>query len=159
MKKISIVAAVIASFTLVGCSDDTTTNKNKQARKAEDAANSINFSENAEIENIKKRLELTSKPGMLGYITLTNRVGQIVLYAPVKGKVTSGSKRLTKPWVDGCTNGNNVPCGDYPEGPSDEGTYGSSNPYIYFWTVQGQYIQTDKPLRLKEPAIVDLTIN
>ena len=47
------------------------------------------------------------------------------------------------------------------DAPSDEGTYGSSNPYVYFWTPGGQYIQTsmeyvysDKPFRLSEEPIM-----
>lgn len=46
----------------------------------------------------------------------------------------------------------------------DEGTYGSSNPYIFFWTVDGQYIQwsgkylySDKPFRIEDPTIVILS--
>ena len=45
--------------------------------------------------------------------------------------------------------------------PSDEGTYGHSGEYVFFWTPAGQYIQwngkylySDKPFRLtthKEP--------
>lgn len=157
----------LASLLMAGSCDVQSTQSNKQseAQKAEVAANSINFAGgNAEIDNIKRRLELTSDPALMGYITLFNDMGQPILYATVKGKVTSGSKRLTPPiqqW--------NVDKGEWggtemADAPSDEGTWGSSNPYIFFWTTDGQYIQwsgnylySDKPMRLADTPMVVLT--
>lgn len=122
--------------------------REQQALKAREAANSLTFTENAEIENIQSRLKLTSSPGTLGYVLLINESGQPITYVAVKGKITSSSKRLTNPEF----------------GPSDEGTYGSSDPYIYFWSTSGQYYQwngkylySDKPFRLRiEPLVVDI---
>ena len=132
-------------------------NKQLQSRKAEDAANSIHFDENAEIDNIKKRLELTSQPGLLGYVVLLNQTGQPVMYTTVKGKITSGGKRLTSAYQPNYSTYT-------PSAPSDEGTYGTSGEYVYFWTQNGQYIQwngtylySDKPIRLSvEPLVVDI---
>lgn len=80
MKRLSLVLATV--FALVGCNEVSTqpAQKNIQAQKAAEAANSINFAENAEIENIKRRLELTSSPGALGFIVLLNQSGQPILY-------------------------------------------------------------------------------
>lgn len=160
MRKTAV--AVVALLFLGACGDEAPKQKKvSEAQKAQRAAESITFTDNAEIENIKKRLELTSNPGLLGYIALINRVGQVVLYTPVSGKVTSGAKRLTpqsKLWgVDrGQYNGSAI-----GPAPSDEGTWGSSNPYVYFWTPGGQYIQTsmeyvysDKPFRLNEEPLM-----
>lgn len=142
--------------------DPPTPAKKAQSQKAAEAANSIRFTENAEIDNIKKRLELTSQPGLLGFVILLNEMGQPVMYTTVKGKITSGSKRLTKPydvdrdWDTGEWTG-------WKELPSasDEGTYGSSSEYIFFWTQSGQYLQwngkylySDKPFRLTKKALV-----
>lgn len=139
--------------------------KNDQARKAAEAANSITFTDNAEIDNIKHRIELTSKPGAIGYIMLMNQAGQPVAYEVVKGKVTSGAKRLTKPTAIrqngiGGTNGGAAYTLD--QTPSDEGTWGSSGDYIFYWTVDGayrqwndKYLYSDKPFRLSvEPLVV-----
>ena len=138
--------------------------KNAQAQKAAAAANSIQFSENAEIDNIKRRLELTSNPGQIGFVLLLNEMGKPVMYTSVKGKITSGGKRLTNPQQKV-----NLNCGQYcdevlAEAPSDEGTYGSSGQYIFFWTVDGQYIQwsgkylySDKPFRIDDHTIVVLS--
>ena len=143
-----LVAA--ASISLAGCHEST---KATQADKAEQAANSISFSENAEIDNIKARLELTSKPAQIGYIVLLNQMGEPIKYDTVRGKVTSGSKRLTRPYY--VTSGGSVTA------PSDEGTWGSSNEYIFYWTTAGQYVQwsstylySDQPIRLTKPTLV-----
>ena len=136
--------------------------KERQALKAEQAAASIKFTENAEIDNIKRRLELTSSPSLVGYIILLNGMGQPILYTGIQGKPTSSGKRLTPPvklWdVDkGEWHGSEVNVA-----PSDEGTWGSSDPYIFFWDINGQYMQwkgeylySDKPFRLQvEPIVI-----
>lgn len=156
-----LIAALAIATSLTGCLGDTPpATKNQQAAVAQQAANSIAFTENAEIENIKRRLELTSRVGALGYIVLLNESGQPIYYAAVKGKVTSGSKRLTEPDRTHSTLEKLV----IRAAPSDEGTYGSSGEYVFFWTQSGQYIQwngkyfySDKPIRLKvEPLVVDV---
>ena len=148
-----LIILFILCFFISACEGEPT-NKDEQARKAQKAAESINYTENAEIDNIKKRLDLTSSPSLLGYVAIINNVGQIAMYTPVKGKVTSGGKRLTTP--------NKVLYQDLlVPTPSDEGTWGSSNPYVYFWTPSGRYIQTsmnylysDQPFRLTEKPLV-----
>jgi hypothetical protein len=151
-----------------GCFEDPAVqphNKSVQAEKAEREASTIRFDENAEIDNIKARLELTSSPGLLGYIVLLNGAGQPVMYTTVKGKVTSGSKRLTKPYDFARRDVGQYYADVLVDAPSDEGTYGRSGDYIYFWTENGQYVQwsgtylySDKPIRLSiEPIVVNLT--
>jgi hypothetical protein len=152
--------AAVALFALAACGGGQNTVKNQQAAKAAEAANSIAFTENAEIDNIKRRLELTSKPGLLGYIVLLNESGQPVYYTTIKGKVTSGGKRLTEPDRYSSQGAN----GFMRHAASDEGTYGSSGEYIFFWTTNGQYVQwngkyfySDKPIRLSvQPLVVSI---
>ena len=163
MKKLLILTTL---FIFTGCNqgNSSVSTKQTQADKAKEAAESITFSENAEIDNIKKRLELTSDPGLMGFVLLMNEAGQPIMYAGVKGKITSGGKRLTRPQKleRGYRGGSG---GDFVmDSPSDEGTWGSSSPYIYFWTTSGQYIQwngkylySDKPFRLSiEPLVIDV---
>jgi hypothetical protein len=152
MKRLSIFAACCGLlFALGGCLEASHTNRSEQAERAATAANSLRFNSNAEIDNIKHRLELTSQPGLAGYILLMNEA--------IKGKITSGSKRLTEPmqrWSNG--NGGAV----VAPAPSDEGTWGSSNEYIYYWTAAGEYRQwngkylySDKPFRIRiEPLVI-----
>lgn len=158
MKKYFLFVMLSICLIFVGCVKRSEDVKDVQSKVAQQAANNIKFTGNAEIENIIKRLQLTSDPGLIGYVVLLNESGQPILYTTVKGKVTSGSKRLTKPfdWVTGTNT--------YVDAPSDEGTYGSSNPYIYFWSQSGQYVQwsghylySDKPIRLSvKPLVVDV---
>lgn len=167
MKRITIGLLLASALTLAGCDGGPTTSapaKIDQAQKAAEAANSIQYSENAEIENIKRRLELTSNPGQIGFVLLMNEAGQPIMYTSVKGKITSGSKRLTapiQPWrVDSGQYGGE----ELGDAPSDEGTWGSSAEYIFFWTVDGQYIQwngkylySDKPFRTSvQPLVIDV---
>jgi len=165
--KLSIVAAL--GMTLMAGSCDIQPNastKQSESQKAAAAANSINFAAgNAEIDNIKRRLQLTSDPALMGFIVLFNDMGRPILYTTVKGKVTSGSKRLTAPFQEtALTRGGvaDASSSNFTDAPSDEGTWGSSNPYIFFWTTSGQYIQwsgnylySDKPIRITDsPAVV-----
>lgn len=166
MRNIAIALAASSALLLSACGEPTPPSaKNIQAQKAAEAANSIQFSENAEIDNIKARLELTSNPGAIGFVLLLNEMGKPVMYTSVKGKITSGGKRLTPPQEIKCLGTAGGGCSDQMvDAASDEGTYGSSNPYIFFWTADGQYIQwsgkylySDKPFRIEDPTIVILS--
>lgn len=152
MNKKIIFAAALGLLSLSACGDGGARGEqaDRGAKVQQEAMGGK--ATNAEIDNIGNRLRLTSDPNLLGHIALINKVGQVVLYTTIKGKVTSGSKRLTSTTY--CPGIMGTDC------PSDEGTYGSSNPYIFFWTANGQYIQTsmdyiysDKPLRLDEKPL------
>lgn len=167
MKTIFFITISLSVFALTACNQGSSSSpsaKSVQSQKAKEAADSISFSENAEIENIKNRLNLTSNPGLTGFVLLMNEAGQPIMYTGVKGKITSGSKRLTRPQElvggdRGEYNGSFV-----VDSSSDEGTYGSSSPYIFFWTTNGQYMQrngkylySDKPFRLSvEPLVLEM---
>ena len=162
-KIITALGIAAASFALAGCEPNAPANpaKTAQAAKAAEAANSINFSQNSEIDNIRRRLELTSNPGQIGFVLLLNEMGKPVMYASVRGKITSGSKRLTAPQEVKCLEvADAVGCSQQMvDSPSDEGTYGSSTPYVFFWTTDGQYFQwagkylySDKPFRISDPS-------
>ena len=143
-----LLLSILSLVLLSGCNDR---NNQEQSKKAQQAANSIQFTENAEIDNIKNRLELTSKPSAIGYILLLNQMGQPIKYDSVKGKITSSGKRLTAPYYSSTGS----------LAPSDEGTWGSSDSYIYYWTTSGQYVQwsgtylySDQPLRIEQPVLI-----
>jgi hypothetical protein len=147
---IPVIAA--AALGMTGC-DFAKSAAEIQAEEGAKRANGIQFSGNAELDNIEARIEITANPNTVGFITLLNQMGQPVLYTSVRGKVTSSGKRLTDP-VD--INGQPA--------PSDEGTWGSSDSYIYFWTMDGQYMQwagpylySNAPVRLStEPLVLDI---
>lgn len=157
----SMIAACAAALALAACEPATPaapSTRDTQARAAATAANTVRFTRNAEIENITKRLQLTGNPDLLGFVVLLNEAGQPIMYTSVKGKVTSGGKRLTPTDVrEDDFEGDMLRAA-----PSDEGTYGSSTQYVFFWTTDGQYIQwsgnylySDQPFRLNtQPLIV-----
>lgn len=127
--------------------------RREQRIKASQAYQNINFEDNNEIDNIVKRQEMFSKPGVISYIVLFNQTGQPIKYTTVKGKVTSSGKRLSNPTY--CPTIAGSLC------PNDDGTFGSSDSYIYFWTESGEYVQwdgayllSDKPIRLSIPPLV-----
>lgn len=164
---LAISLITIAAITMgnSGCDTQPTAaevQKNTQKAAAEQAAASLQFSENSEIENIKRRLELTSKPGQLGFVMLLNEMGQPILYEGVKGKITSSSKRLTPTdKLSHAGNGNGGYSLAVRQEASDEGTYGSSDPYIYYWNVDGayrqwsgRYLYSDQPMRLRQDPLI-----
>jgi hypothetical protein len=143
-------------------------NRRQQEVAAVEAARSVQFNANAEIDNIRRRLELTSNPNLLGYIILLNDAGQPIIYEGVRGKVTSGGKRLNP--ADRVERNNSG--GQYTNyafqvraAPSDEGTHGSSAPYIFYWNADGTYRQwsgaylySDQPIRLRiDPLVINVT--
>lgn len=158
------LSVLFATTLLVACGEADTepTAKQKQADAGTRLANQVvgNHSENAEQKNIARRLGLTMNPGQIGFMALFNQAGAPIAYYAVKGKITSSGKRLTSPderncWSESCA---------YHQSASDEGTYGSSDPYVYFWTVDdvfiqwnGPYLYSDKPFRLRiEPLVISV---
>ena len=111
--------------------------------------------------NIKKRLETWTDPNKVSYIYLTS-YGRVMAFYTVKGKVTSGGKRMTSTErLIGCDGGEyNADC--IMESPELDGTYGTSGQYIFFWTTDGTYVQwngeymlADQPLKLTtQPELV-----
>jgi hypothetical protein len=124
-----------------------------------------------EQRNIKDRLAMDNKPGSIKHLYIISAYsGQVILYSTVKGKVTSSGKRLT-PYSANYTSNSagsegfrvNLPNGEYfrtSEVLQDDGTYGESIPYIYWWDVTGKYRQiyvsggtivmlSDQPLPVK----------
>jgi prepilin-type N-terminal cleavage/methylation domain-containing protein len=167
---IAIIAILLVVFIPLFKGTTSTSSKSAQtveAEKAEEASKNISFTDNAERDNIVKRLKLTSDPGLTGFILLMNEAGQPIMYTGVIGKITSSGKRLTKPYGVG----KGWDCGAnwcdqiLPAAPSDEGTWGDASEYIYFWTAAGQYIQwngkylySDKPFRTSiEPLVISIS--
>lgn len=108
----------------------------------------------AEQRNIRDRLAEDNKPGAIKHLYVISAYsGQVILYSTVRGKVTSGGKRLTPTTVaaiDGqhvyeWHNGFPVDFGGTVKATAevlqDDGSYGSSMDYLYWWDQQGRYHQ------------------
>jgi len=104
--------------------------------------------------NVSSRLLEDNKPGAVKHIyIIAPKSGLVLLYSTVRGKVTSGGKRLTpintiEKYKSGDSTfyeGQRVIIGGREhlttEITQDDGTYGSSSPYLYWFDSQGRYHQ------------------
>ena len=121
--------------------------------------------------NVRDRLIEDNKPGAIKHLYVISPFsGQCILYSTVKGKVTSSGKRLSPTNVTVVGTGNGYLTGYDFQGHTtgevlqDDGTYGSSGDYLYWWDVRGIYHQlygvgsstiiiTDQPIPLKSITI------
>jgi hypothetical protein len=104
-----------------------------------------------EQENVKRRVEEDNKPGAVKYLyVLSAYSGEVILQSTVKGKVTSGGKRLEPTSVAATdsqySGGIPVNVAGYANRRTGEviqpdGTYGSSVEFVFWWDVQGIYHQ------------------
>ena len=144
----------IAAIVLAGCDGASTPVKSNSGVGA--AAVKVKVGSDGltvEQRNVGQRLDMDNKPGSIKHLyVLSAYSGQVLIYSTVRGKVTSSGKRLTPNTV---TNGydDNVH-GSYgmyvsidnqgyytSEVLQDDGTYGSSAEYIYWWDSKGVYHQ------------------
>jgi hypothetical protein len=113
-----------------------------------------------EQRNIKERLKLDNDPGSIKHLyVFSSMTGKPLLYSTVRGKVTSSGKRLSPTTLqDSWPNGNagyvvapgsvvNTPGGKRytAEAIQDDGTYGSSIDYLYWFDVKGTFRQLYVP--------------
>ena len=96
----------------------------------------------AEQRNIKNRLEEDNKIGAIKHLYIISAMsGQVIMYSTVDGKVTSGGKRLTSS-VSLESGDRGKYTGDFVmPNIQDDGTYGSSMNYLYWWDMKGAYHQ------------------
>lgn len=122
-----------------------------------------------EQHNIADRYKRDNEPGSIKHLyVISSFTGEVLIYSTVRGKVTSGGKRLTptgvsevysSSWCHGfLTNiGGRDVCTQ--EVLQDDGTYGSSGDYLFWIDTKGVYHQqyatgciitvSDQPLPVK----------
>jgi len=125
-----------------------------------------------EQNNITERYKRDNAPGSIKHLYIISAYsGQVLIYSTVKGKVTSSGKRLTPSSVVGYNqnssnnivqiNGNNYCTNEVIQ---DDGTYGSSTEYIYWFDSKNIYHQqyitggmmvhiSDQPLAVKNVTL------
>ncbi len=126
-----------------------------------------------EQRNVANRLIADNKIGSIKHLYVISAYsGQVLIYSTVNGKVTSSGKRLTPNMLNGGGEYGSsyqtfsIAGYDYrtPEVMSDDGTYGSSVEYIYWWDTKGIYHQhyvaggqilhiSDQPIAVKSIVI------
>jgi len=124
-----------------------------------------------EQQNIQDRIKMDNKPGAIKHLYVISAFsGQVIIYSTVRGKVTSSGKRLTPDRAD-ALEGNTA--FQFEVGGrtaytnqilGEDGTYGSSSEYLYWWDSKGIYHQhyisggqivhiSDEPLAVKGVVI------
>lgn len=158
MKKLSALVIIAILFILAGCGTESVSPKPKPSKEVKKVSVRVNTDKDGltvEQKHIAKRLIEDNKPGAIKHLYLISPYsGQAILYSTVDGKVTSSEKRLT-PRSVGCTDGeycqtenngirikvNGEGYKNTPEVLGDDGTYGDSYQYIYWWDTKGRYHQ------------------
>lgn len=152
---IGVVALCFAVFALIGADDcDATQASNpRSASGVSQARTSVPTGSDgltAEQRNIRDRLQEDNKPGAIKHLYIISPYsGQVILYSTVRGKVTSGGKRLSPTTVGVARTGQGgLDLHGYDfnghetnEVLQDDGTYGTSGEYLYWWDVEGRYHQ------------------
>jgi hypothetical protein len=129
-----------------------------------------------EQRNIARRIEQDNKPGAMQFIYVQSSFnGKLLFASTVDGKVTSSGKRLNPYMVESrgcCGYGFPLRIGDWSghtlEVLEDDGTYGHSIPYLYWWDVNGVFYKlyptggqiihiTDQPWQTKD-VVIDMRI-
>lgn len=166
--RIAIVGLVLVALCMMaGCgASPSGTNGPKKIDQAVPLQSS---GKTVEQENIAARLVADNKPGSIKHLYVISAYsGQVLIYSTVRGKVTSSGKRLNPSILIG--NGANATSyfslkvhGERvstAEVMQDDGSYGSSSEYIYWWDTKGVFHQhylsggqiihiSDQPLAVK----------
>ena len=152
MKKIFVVTmlVIVAGLILAGCMDDRAPVSASGVSKAEVKIPTGSDGLTAEQRNIRDRLIEDNKPGSVKHLYVISAYsGQTIIYSTVRGKVTSGGKRLTPTKITDTLNttgsGFAIDIGPHraytQEVLQDDGTYGHSAEYLYWWDTKGVYHQ------------------
>ena len=120
--------------------------------------------------NIRQRIQMDNQPGAVKHLYIISAYsGQVLIYSTVKGKVTSSGKRLTPSFIaekDTSAFRFNVGGNAYytDEVLGEDGTFGTSIEYLYWWDAKGIYHQqyitggmilhiSDQPIAVKGVVI------
>lgn len=152
---VSIALIIVLTALLLGNSGCDNTVNVKSASGIQKAAVQVPTGADgltSEQRNIKERLVEDNKPGSIKHLYVISAYsGQVLIYSTVRGKVTSGGKRLTPTSIVVGTQGEYkrpgfaVNFGDTEmatnEVLQDDGAYGHSMDYLYWWDTKGVYHQ------------------
>jgi predicted small lipoprotein YifL len=151
MKKV-IAALMIAimSVMVAGCGNLPTSAQDAiqdaNQKKQENVKNlmqqdSVQIDQSIERKNIAQRITVTNRPDQVSWIYLMGDDATIVSRLPLRGKATSGNKRLTSDEMKITCDGGEYSQDCFIKAPDDMGTYGSSGDYVFFFTPNGMLVQ------------------
>ena len=163
---LAVLAVVVMCLIMLWCSgcptpttggEGTTTVKEQRTDVQADATTG----KTVEQKNISKRLLADNKVGAIKHLyVISPYSGEVIMYSTVAGKVTSSGKRL-KPFL-AVPNWNNEATA--VESLQEDGTYGHSGEYVYWWDTKDVYHQhyltggeivhvSDQPLAVQSVGI------
>lgn len=169
-----IIYFISLSILLAACNLNTTQQKSDSGiTKATTAVQTDANGKTIEQDNIIERLKRDNQPGSIKHLyIISSYTGDVLQYSTVKGKVTSGNKRLSPKTVNsaagiqGANGSSNTVVLNGTSYYTDEvlddgGAYGESGNYLFWFDAQGNYNQyypaggtylhiSDKPLRIKK---------
>jgi len=182
MKKIMTIALVAFTMTAIIPAAQAAPMSSSGVKKAYVKVPTDSRGMTIEQKNVGKRILTDNKPGTIKHLYVISAfTGDILIYSTVKGKVTSSGKRLSPITVQSSpdTQYNNRDDRGIPvniggekhrttEVLQDDGTYGSSVPYVYWFDTKNNYHQhyitggqifhvTNAPLATKK-AIINMEI-
>jgi hypothetical protein len=152
---------LVASLPLMMGQDGCGNNSRARTMSASQGTQEITHS--VERDNINARLNLGNNPNQIMWVYCFSDMGNVMLSSVAKGKVTSSTKRLEprKMYNGGMTTGYvGKEAYNTDEIMGADGTYGDSDPYVFWFTPEGQYIQwgsrnyvvSSVPLKLEKPV-------
>lgn len=154
LKKITAAVAIsISALGLVGC-QSTEYDQRKQEQNAEVKTES-KPGDSLEQGNIRKKLAIEEKTDQIGYVYLFDRAGQAIGHYVVKGKVSSSGSQIAPEQEIICRYNSSDSC-QAVDSAQDDGTYGSGDDGIFFFTTEGTFVHTSMDyLYTTQPMPVD----
>lgn len=170
LKTFVFAIVLIATILTFGCGETRVSTSDTGVKKVTAEIKTGVDGLTSEQRNVKKRIEKDNEIGAIKHLYVISAYsGQVILYSTVDTKVTSSGKKLTPKTVVGngiesagssnyvTINGVNYTTNEVLE---DDGTYGSSIEYLYWFDQRGAYHQhyisggqiihiSDQPLAVK----------
>ncbi len=178
--KTKLLLMLAVCFSLAACNSEGSPRAQKTESGVSQAKATVKVQASGmtlEQENIVRSYDVDNKPGAIKHLyVISPYSGQALIYSTVKGKVTS-SKKSINPTLVSNADGDQVAStfSGFPvtihnrlvvtgQVMQESGTYGDSDPYIYWWDVQGRYHKhfvtggqilhiSDQPLAIKNVVI------
>lgn len=152
-----IATALTATVLLVGLTACTSGTAEEKARDKQQAQGIQGDS--LEKKNLAEKRKREENPNAIGYVYLMS-FGKALGYYVIKGKVSSNGSQAAPEqdivWT--CRSGNCAPV--VVDSAQDDGSYGSGDPGIFFFTTEGakvvtnlDYMQSDQPIPFNVPKL------
>lgn len=170
-----LIGILLIAMLVVSCGEITNQKSDSGVSKATIKVKTDMNGNTTEQRNIMERLKRDNEIGSIKYLyIISSYSGDVLQFSTVKGKVTSGGKRLSPKTVNGSSavinnNYNSVLINGQAyttdEVLDDGGAYGESGNYLFWFDAQDNYHQyypaggtylhiADKPMRIKKSKIV-----